>query len=317
MLDMRNKTKKTGLNRDHPRGIRIKWLELRPLFDYWGAEIKRYYQLETLAYGVERVLSSNKQNFITQSAQSVLGPAPLVSLTFELFQEGAFQLIFRLRASNIKRKSAVFAFVAAKDAESRSRVAAREHANLRKLYRRAPESVVRPYEGGVVFLPDRLGRGDRGRRVYAYLTQWLPDFHELGVDHRTHQFFMNTKTPHRFTIAQTEEIKQRIIEIMARAYDPKTFECMELPQVASGDFVVTAPDKGRIRVKLIACRRIRRRVSPAQFIHEIASASWEWGQRSFRLMPNHPGTLYAAFVNAVGEPLAQKWFGMYRDALQD
>src|SRR5690606_35872386 len=105
--------------------------------------------------------------------------------------------------------------------------------------------------------------GGQPRFIYVYLTQWLQGYHELGVQ-RDLQFYVNVERPLAFTIAQTEILKRRMVEIIARTYSDETHDCMEMPQIASGDFVVTKPSRGEPRVKLIACRRLLRNMTPAK-----------------------------------------------------
>ena len=80
-------------------GLQIRWAGFRPMYDYWGEEIRRYYQLDTLAAGVEQLVFSGQDRIILPSVHRILGPAPISSLVFELFQEGKYQLIFRMRAA--------------------------------------------------------------------------------------------------------------------------------------------------------------------------------------------------------------------------
>ena len=296
-------------------GPRFQWSGFRPLFDYWGREIKRFYQLETLSSATEWMLRKNKDRFLIRSIQDVLGPAPVVSLSFELFQEGKYQLIFRLRAANAKRKEASFAFVVAKAHGDYSETASKEHGNLCALHERMPLFVVKPFRGGLIFLPDRRQRADHGREVYAYLTQWLGGFHELGVA-RNLQFFINTPKPHLFSAAQTEALKARMAEIIVRSYDPGKQTCMDMPQIASGDFVVTKPAQGTPKLKLIACRRMLQHVSPAKLIHRIAEAHWDWGGLEVRLAPADPDAFFASLANARGAEEARAWFTQYIAAVR-
>ncbi|HUW60755.1 MAG TPA: hypothetical protein VMZ06_07080 [Candidatus Bathyarchaeia archaeon] len=298
--------------REHGR-INTRWTGFRPLFDYWGNEIGRFYKLETLASAVDWSLQTKRDRFLIPSIQQALGPAPVMSLAFELFQEGRYQLIFRVRAVNTRRKEGTFALVVAKRAEQYSKLAAGEHANLRVIHDRAPDFVVRPFRGGNIYLPDRHGRAEHGRDIYAYVTQWLAGFHELGVNDRL-QFIINVKARHTFTIAQTEQLKATIIEILARTYSPKKRDCMDLPEIASGDFVVTAPPKPP-RIKLIACRRMLRNITPVKLLDKIAAASWPWGNTRFYLAPEDPRLLYNAFAHAIGKDVARDTFSQYAAAI--
>lgn len=298
------------ISREAPAEIRIRWEGLRPLFDFWGNEIKRFYQLETLASAVEYMIQTKRDRFLIPSIQQAMGPVPVTSLVFELFQEGKYQLIFRLRACNARRKEGVFAFVAAKHHEAYSRVAQAELGNLHTLFQRAPMAVVKPFRGGLVYLPDRHQRKSHAREIYAYVTQWLSEYHELGVN-RNLQFYINTAKPHTFTIAQTERIKVQMVETIVRSFDVSKRDCMEMPQVASGDFVVTGPGRGDPRIKLIACRRMLGHMSPAKLIHTIVGAGWDWNGQTFRLFPADPEMLFDGIARATDAETARSWIEQY------
>jgi len=314
---MSNRNRRTRRAPPRPRELipRVHWSGFRPLFDFWGNEIKRFYKLETLARATEWMLQT-KDRFLIPSIQDVLGPSPVTSLAFELFQEGKYQLIFRLVAGNARRKQTSFAFVVAKHHEDYSQLARTEHHLLRVLNARAPRSVVKPFRGGPIYLPDRHKRLDHGREVYAYVTQWFSGFYELGVN-RDLQFFLNVAKPHTFTIAQTEALKGAMIEIIVRTYDPVKRECMDIPQIASGDFVASDPSRGAPKLRLIACRRMLTNVTPAKLIHRIAAARWNWNGRDLYLAPADPAIFVQAVARAVGEDQARAWFKEYAKAVDE
>ena len=306
----RGKKSISGRARGHEKLLRVTWSGFRPMYDFWGQEIKRFYKLETLARATEWMLQTHRDRFLLQGVQEALGDAPVISLAFELFQEGKFQLIFRVRAANAKRKMRQFAFVVAKGDDDMSAVAEMEHKNLKLLHGRAPNRVVKPFRGGWIYMPDRYRREEKGRQVYAYLTQWLSGYHELGVGQNL-QFIINLERRHTFTVAQTEGLKGRMIEVIARTYSPAKRDCMGMPQVASGDFVVTRAGREIPKIKLIACRSLQRKVTPARLIDHVAAASWDWGDREFALMPADPAMLLEGLAAAVGMEEARGWLRQY------
>ncbi|MBI2425951.1 MAG: hypothetical protein HYV27_24215 [Candidatus Hydrogenedentes bacterium] len=279
--------------------IKIEWSGFKPMYDYWGNEIRRYYQLETLASATEHLIRT-KDYFIQSSLREVLGPGPITSMRFTLFQEGRFQLIFQLRAANARKKTATFAFVVAKNSEECSKVAYEEHQHLKTIHPRNPKEIVEPYRGGNIFLPDRHKRIAHGREVYAYLTSWLNGFDELGVD-KNLQFIINIEKYHTFTLAQTETIKQQIIMCMLRTYDPVQRSCMAIPEIASGDFVVQLHRTGRTQVRLIACRKMMTKVTLSAILRRIITAQWDWGKEVFFLRPEAPETLAEALIETLGQ----------------
>lgn len=293
-------------------GPNVKWSGFRPLYDFWGHEMKRHYQLETLANATSGLIERG-DSFITDSARQVLGGGPIAAINFELFQEGRYQLIFRMHAVTALKKSASFGFVAAKNHEEASKVARSEHMNLQKLHARAPHNVVRPYEGGIVFLPDRHGRPGHGRPLYAYVTQWLNGFDELGVNQNL-QFIVNVQKRHTFTIAETNALKTQMIEIITRTYDPASRTCMSMPEIASGDFVVRKTRQNGGELRLIACRRLLTNLGPAKLVARMVEASWKWGEREFELRPDEPAQFLDGLKAALGEEEAAKWVRAFDNA---
>lgn len=294
-----------------PAGPRVRWSGFRPFLDFWGAEIPRYFQLETLAAAVEWAIRERRARFLLEGVQAALGPAPLSSLHFELFQEGRYQLIFRLRAANVKQKRGALGFVVAKNHKQASEVARAEHRNLALLHRRAPGNVVRPYAGGTLFLPGR--RDQPGRELYAYFTQWLGPYHELGLNAAC-QCILNIPKRHTFTREQTETIKRDILAVILSTYDERARDCMGLPQIASGDFVATHPDKGPVKLKLIACRKMLERIPPDRLLNLLIDAEWDWGGAPFRLIPENPARFFEAMRKGLGPARAAQWLAQYQTA---
>ncbi len=146
------------------------------------------------------------------------------------------------------------------------------------------------------------------------MTQWLHGFHELGIA-RDHQFFVNIGTPQRFSKVHTSLIRQRIIGVIVGTYDAKERNCMAMPEIASGDFVVTKPKSGAPQVKLIACRNLLTRMTPAKLVDAILKVRWDWGGREFRLAPADARELLEALSAALGASAARAWLAAYRKAV--
>ena len=101
--------------RTHADGPRIKWSEFRPMYDYWGRELKRFYQLDTLSNAVDLYIRT-KDRFIIQSIQTgifVSGLPPtfnlivqaVVILAILFLQSAEFRHLF-VRVWARSRKSA-------------------------------------------------------------------------------------------------------------------------------------------------------------------------------------------------------------------
>lgn len=298
--------KKIAQSKFNKNSIKILWSGFRPFFDYWGNELKRFYQFDTLVNSFNNYLCG-KDKFIIPTIQKVLGNAPITSLKIHLFQEGKYQFIFHLKAENQKLKNTHFAFVVAKDGDEFSKVAKSEHQYLTILHKKCPELVVKPFSGDYLFFPDRHNRKEFHRKIYAYLTQWLNGFDELGVN-KNLQFFTNVPKPHTFSVDETNFIKQKIIETIFSLYDEKKKASIALPEIASGDFVIKRSSSGQHRIKLIACRKIIKPISSPELIAKIMTTSWCWGNSRFHLLPNEPTDFLNAIITIWGEEKSLLWF---------
>ena len=152
------------------------------------------------------------------------------------------------------------------------------------------------------------------RAVYAYLTQWRQGFYELGIG-KNGLFTALTPQPRSFSAAQTGAIQQALVEMMARMYDPEGRVAIETPDVLAGDVMVSHPTKATPRLRLAACRRLIRNVSPARLLRRIAGAQWEYAGRTIRLAPEHPDHLFEGIRRAVGADMARAWFQHYLHAI--
>lgn len=298
--------KKLAQSKFNKTSIKILWSGFRPLYDYWGNELKRFYQFDTLVNSFNNYLCG-RDKFIVPTIQKVLGNAPITSLKIHLFQEGKYQFIFHLKAENQKLKDAHFALVVAKDGDEFSKVAKSEHQYLLILHKKCPDLVVKPFSGDYLFFPDRYNRKEFHRKIYSYLTQWLSGFDELGIN-KNLQFFTNVPHPHTFTIEETNQIKRKIIETIINLYDEKKKVSIALPEIASGDFVIKRSPSGQHKIKLIACRKIIKSISPPELIAKIMTTSWRWGSNKFHLLPDEPTDFLTAFYNVLGEEKSLLWF---------
>ena len=301
--------------RPHRRdtGLRAKWTGFRLFRDASGAPLKRYYNLDTLASATNRLLRE-KRNFILRAVQGILGPSEVTSLEFELARENNYRFVFRLEAGNARRKQAQFAFVAAKHHENYSKVLATEHHNLRLLHERAPDHVVKPFAGGRIWLPPGRRKDQPRREVYAYLTQWLGGFHEVSLDSKGRLTAIGQRKK-VYSKAQMEAIKAEVALAVLRSYDAESETAMEIPQISSGDLMVTPPQKTEPRIKITGCRRLLKNATPAKLIHRIVSAEWETEEAIFSLAPEDPNVIAEAVYNALGRETGRMWFQHYLHAL--
>lgn len=284
-----------------------RWSDIRAMSDSFGVAYKRYFKLETLASAVDYMIQQGNDRFIQPTIQQKLGPAPITSLQFKLAQESSQRIVFRMRAGNARKKLTTFAFVVSKKPLADTTLLSEEHAVLRTLYKRSSKQVLQTFRGGAVYLPDRYRRTDKGREIYCYLTEWLPGFDLLGLNKEA-QCVVNTDTRKALSKAETEHIKQRVIEIILSTYDPKQQNLMALPDLPGGDFLVKrTPNNDKPMIKLAAARKLYERAKPGMVLSSILSASWDCGEQIFQLAPDSPADFQKAVAKALGKETAEQW----------
>ncbi|MCX8064349.1 MAG: hypothetical protein N3G21_04175 [Candidatus Hydrogenedentes bacterium] len=291
--------KKLVIPKGRTTAVKILWSGFRPMYDYWGNELKRFYKFDTLVSSVSSYLET-KDKFINDTIHSVMGPAQITSLKFHLFQEGKYQFIFKLTAENKKLKKANFAFVVAKDGNELTKTARIEHNILKKLHLKCPQFVVKPYGGDYLFFPDRHGRKEFHRNIYAYMTEWLSGYEELGIN-KDLQFYTNVLSPHTFSVSETNNIKIKIMEIILSLYNQENEESIVLPEIASGDFVIKRSPSKNHKLKMIACRGTLKRITLEKLISLFLTTSWKWGNRKFTLLPDNPHDIVRTLVKIFGK----------------
>jgi hypothetical protein len=290
--------------------------DIHAMSDYWGRPFKRRLRSGALREAIQRSLA--RPGALLQSLQELssrrFDPGDLDAVRADLFQEGEYAYVFRVSIATAWGNQTKLAMIVAKDEGGMSRVARLEHENLKKLHARQPDAVVRPLGGGYLMIP-----GHRVARVYAYFTVWLSRFHELGVQHRNMNFYINELPFQYFDSPTSDRIKGRILAILFRLYDPVHREAVEPPKVGAGDFVVTR--KSPHELKLIACRRILKGVSLERSISLYLGYSGTWGERLFHFIPADTMTLARAIReglmthNAIPVEEVSSALRRYRDRL--
>lgn len=278
------------------------------------AESPPTYQVETLSNAIAK-LTATKDLFITPSIQEAMGPAPILSMTFDLLCDGDHRLVFRLAAVNAKRKRASFGFVVTKQSGKAIQAAKKEEANLRHLAEREPKWVLNPLRSGAVFLPARKRVKAQGRDVYAYVTEPLTGYPLTFL--RGFQWGYEHDGVRRLSGEDEENVKFRIVEGLARLYNDETRQAMAPPQIGFGDVLVSFSKKRVSGVKFIACRGLRRIVKPEYFLNDLLTEGNTYGTRKISIVPADPSALLKALVRGAGQDTAMNWITQYLKAVEN
>jgi hypothetical protein len=251
------------------------------LSDYWGRPFKRPLRCGALREAIHGYLAKAGGALLHSLQELYQRPCDLRevgAVKADLFQEGEYAYVFRVNVGMTGGKKIKLAMMVAKNEGGMSQAARLEHENLRKLHARQTNAVVRPLGGAYMMIP-----GQRGARVYAYFTIWLSRFHELGVQHRNMNFYINELPFQYFDSRTSDRIKGHILGTLFRLYDPVHREAIEPPKVGAGDFVITR--KSPHELKLVACRKILKGVSLDRCISLYLGYHGTWGDRIFHFIP--------------------------------
>ena len=263
--------------------------------DYWGRTFKRSLPSDSLQEAMKRYFSKPDNALLPSLGmlyQRRYRLGDVRSLAAALFQEGDYAYVFRVVVDAEGGGKSRLAMILAKDEGRMSRIARSEHGNLKRLYGRCSDIVVRPLEGDSLTMP-----GPRSRKIYAYFTPWLNRHHELGVQHKNMNFYINELPFQYFDSPTSDAVKSRMLSIMFRLYDPIRHEAVEPPKVGAGDFVVTR--KSPHDLKLIACRKILQGVSLDRCIRLYLGYQGSWGDRIFHFLPKDVRLLKQALIEGL------------------
>jgi hypothetical protein len=263
--------------------------------DYWGRKFKRPLRSDILQLTIKRYLAKPDNALLLSLGmlyQRRFGLGDVRSVTASLFQEGEYAYVFKVGVDATAGEKSRLAMILAKNEGKMSHAAKVEHGNLKRIYGRCKDIVVRPLGGDHLEVP-----GPRPARIYAYFTTWLNRHHELGVQHKNMNFYINELPFLYFDSRTSDDIKGRMLTIMFRLYDPIGREAIEPPKVGAGDFVVTR--KSPYELKLIACRKILKGVTLDRCVRLYLGYQGSWGDRLFHFVPNDVRLLKKALIEGL------------------
>ncbi len=264
------------------------------MVDFWGQPFRRWLQDTDLRAAIGRLLDVNGPFYesLSMLAGRAVPPSEVAAVDVALFQEGAFQYVFRVRASLRGKKRFQLGLLVAKNDEGATRTAREEYRNLVHLHDRFPAWCVHPLMSAHLRIPVR--GGSKPARVFGYFSQWLAGHHELGVQENLN-FYINEEPFYAFDRAESDRIKAWILEHLFSAYDPKSRSAPAPPQIGSGDFVIARPRRNRpLDLRLIACRRIVHDITPYGCLKLYLGYHGPWGEKTFHFLPRDPKRLASA-----------------------
>lgn len=176
------------------------------------------------------------------------------SVKAELFQQGYFQFIFRVKVQDRLSRRAAFCLVLSKGIPQMQadNITIDEYNNLQRYSSRYPEFFVEP-----LVLVDRNANGLVLYSSKFYSQQLEIDYKIDGLEGRNGLFINSLKVKNdccAFSLEEQNPLLEEMIKILAVAYDENSCEAIEGLRISAGDFIVNYKDTNNFSMRLIAIR---------------------------------------------------------------
>ncbi len=292
-----------------PLVFTTKWNNMVELLDHRSKPFRRFYQLETLASAVDKLVR-DRDRLIQPAIEKVLGPGAANSLIFTLSAEDEFRLVFTMKVTTAAKRKTQLSLVVAKNPEEGSRRVTQEYKHLRLLHEQLKEEMTEPLRAGIIFLPDRYRREEHHRELQAYLTALPVGYEPLGI-HRNLQYTAGTTPPHTFSKKETEGLKQKMCTLAIKAFNPVTRNGLDTGQLDASTFQVNRTGKSLPKLKLFNCVHMQTRLTSTRVISFLLTDTWTCRDTESAVAPESPSMFFEAVVNAVGPETAKQWLKQY------
>lgn len=292
-----------------PLVFTTKWNNMVEFVDHRGKPYRRFYQLETLASAVDKLVR-DRDRLIQPAIEKVLGPGKANSMIFTLTSEDEWRLVFTIKVTTANKKKTTLSLVVAKNPEEGSRRVAQEYKHLRLLHERLKEDMTEPLRAGIIFLPDRYRREEHHRELEAYVTAMPVGYEALGI-HRNLQYTAGTTPPHTFSRKETEALKQKMVTLSIKAFNPVTRTGLDTGQLDASTFQVSRTGKSLPRLKLFNCVHMQTRLTSTRVLSFLLTDQWTCRGIECTVAPESPSMFFEGVVNAVGPETARQWLKQY------
>ena len=227
----------------------------------------------------------------------------------------AVEFSLHVRTGGRKAHTAWYRIVVARNDRDRGEIVKREIHNLQWAAKRLPKHVPTILSTGTVFQADRHGRGEHHRRLPAYVTKPLSDQSVLAFGNRE-QLATTGRLPRLLTRADTDRIRQRVIELCLRAHEPETRRALPPPELVRGALRIERTPRGKPEPYFASCTALWDRVDAVALFHRLVGFEWRHANEVLPLLPSEPGMLLDACVNALGKEAGLGLLSNYADAIE-
>lgn len=226
----------------------------------------------------------------------------------------AIELLIKFKSTN--RRAPNRRIVVARNGEELSQMLRAEAKHLAALAPRLKSALPVVQQSGTLLLPERNQKKARSRRVAAYSTGPLLDSVYCGIGQRD-QLVAYSASPRLLSLDATDAVKQQVLELCLRSFDPRTRTAMPPPDLVRGAMRLATRDLPQGRVVLCGCPFLWDHIDPAALLHRLTGFDWKEGSRQMPLLPADHGLLRNAMTATLGKAGAREWTRAYITALEN
>ena len=289
------------------------WPDYTSGVNYGAGVIPDYMKLSQMEDGLRELFFRDEGRWLAENIRLSFGQQvdnnEVRNIFITHFQGGGYQTVLRVTIQLVDGEERDFGIIMAKSGPANSALTERDYNNLSQLYAKDNRFIPQPYS------MDSMDIGNHGKEQrVVFSVQWLPDHKEL--QHEKDVFAINTYgMEKRFTIEETNRIKQKIITILASYYNPGKKEMIGDVQINAGDFVYDISSE-QTDVKLITARGIRKDIAPEDFINYIVNFRQTFMNRPVvDFIGGDINNLAVGLAAARGVKTAVQWLVAYRNAV--
>lgn len=309
---MRRKTASYPHRRRPASGIRTEW-ELDDSGLHPAASATRhFYSRDSLASALDVAVFRGEALLFAGAG----GSEGISGISGKLVAENSYAIELELRFKAGKRRVSPLRLIVARNGEELSQMVRAEAKHLAVLAPRLKAALPAVQHAGTLLLPERHQKKPQSRRIAAYTTAALPESVYIGIGQRD-QLVGYSRSPRLLSLDATDAVKQRVLELCMRSFDPRTHTAMPPPDLLRGAMRLGTRDLTQGRVVLCGCPFLWDHIDPASLMHRLTGFDWKEGDRQMPLMPADHGLLRDAMVTALGKAVAREWTRDYLTALEN
>lgn len=244
------------------------------------------------------------------------GSAGITGTSGSIVAENSYAIELEIKFKAGKRRVPPLRLVVARNGEELSQMVRAEAKHLATLAPRLKAALPVVQQSGTLLLPERHQKKPQSRRIAAYATATLPDSVYCGIGQRD-QLLGYTSSPRLLSLDATDSVKQCVIELCLRSFEPRAHTAMPPPDLMRGAMRLATRNLTQGQVVLCGCPFLWDHIDPASLMHRLTGFDWKEGDRQMPLLPADHELLRDAMLAALGKAAAREWVGDYLTALEN